>query len=172
MGRDEAMGWRGAALARNTGKKQAKNPSREDHSSVTRLKRYIVTCGARRNYKKLLHNCRSVKAIVQILKRELEELGVKGTPTLEKCRVVRLKREEAAELASLDTCNIIATVGRPRRRTTWNPYQMSPPRDASPVGYKKAMGSDSEGDEAPPRKKRPMDWSNLKGIISDDGDSD
>ncbi|KAM4012263.1 HIRA-interacting protein 3-like, partial [Anomaloglossus baeobatrachus] len=150
-----------------SGKKQS--VAKEDHPSILRLKKYILTCGARRNYKKLFQNCRSVKAMVEVLKKELEDLGVKGNPSLEKCRVVRLKREEAAELAELDTGNIIATAGRPRRRNTWNPYKASPIREDSP--YRKTMGSDSEG-EGPPRKKRPMDWSSLRGIISDDGDSD
>ncbi|XP_063791310.1 HIRA-interacting protein 3 isoform X2 [Pseudophryne corroboree] len=153
-------------------KMQGKVTSKEDHPSIVRLKRYVLTCGARRNYKKLFQDCRSVKSMVQVLKNELEELGVKGNPSLEKCRVVRLKREEAAELAELDTSNILPTVGRPRRRNTWNPYKTSPSRDTSPSDYRKDVASDSEGEEGPPRKKRPMDWSCLKGIISDDGDSE
>ncbi|KAG9468172.1 hypothetical protein GDO78_013607 [Eleutherodactylus coqui] len=151
----------------NSNKKQS--ASKEEHPSIVRLKKYILTCGARKNYKKLFQDCRSVKSMVEVLKKELEDLGVKGKPSLEKCRVVRLKREEAAELAELDTSNIIATAGRPRRRTTWNPYQTSPKHESSP--YHKTVGTDSEGEEGPPRKKRPMDWSSLRGIISD-GDSD
>uniref|UniRef100_A0AAY4CHK9 Uncharacterized protein n=1 Tax=Denticeps clupeoides TaxID=299321 RepID=A0AAY4CHK9_9TELE len=48
----------------------------EDFLAVSRLKRYIALCGARRNYKKLLENCRSVKSMVAVLKKELEDLGV------------------------------------------------------------------------------------------------
>lgn len=154
-------------------KKQSKSTSREDHPSIARLKKYILTCGTRRNYKKLFQNCRSVKSMVEVLKKELEDLGVKGNPSLEKCRIARLKREEAAELAELDTSNIIAVAGRPRRRNTWNPYKASSSLDTSPPPtYRKELSSDSEGEEGPPRKKKPMDWSSLKGIISDDGDSE
>lgn len=50
----------------------------EENKAVSRLKRYIALCGVRRNYKKLLDGCRSVKAKVAVLKKELEELGVEG----------------------------------------------------------------------------------------------
>lgn len=50
----------------------------DENKAVSRLKRYISLCGVRRNYKKLLEGCRSVKAKVAVLKKELEELGVEG----------------------------------------------------------------------------------------------
>ena len=50
----------------------------KDNTAVARLKRYIALCGVRRNYKKLLDGCCSIKSKVAVLKRELEELGVKG----------------------------------------------------------------------------------------------
>lgn len=50
----------------------------EENKAVSRLKRYIALCGARPNYKKLLEDCRSVKAKVTVLKKQLEELGVEG----------------------------------------------------------------------------------------------
>lgn len=49
-----------------------------DDKAVTRLKRYISLCGVRRNYKKLLEGCRSVRSQVAALKKELEDLGVHG----------------------------------------------------------------------------------------------
>lgn len=54
----------------------------EENKAVSRLKRYIALCGARPNYKKLLEDCRSVKAKVTVLKKQLEELGVEGRCTL------------------------------------------------------------------------------------------
>uniref|UniRef100_H2ZTD1 HIRA interacting protein 3 n=1 Tax=Latimeria chalumnae TaxID=7897 RepID=H2ZTD1_LATCH len=152
---------------------------REDHPTIKRLKRYILTCGARRNYKKLFQGCRSNKAKIQVLRKELENLGVKGNPSLEKCKAVKLKREEDEELASLDISNIIHTQGRPRRRSVWNPYQSSREEEEeeqvlpSQEGYKKTLASDSDSsEEGQPAKKRLWDWSNLKGIISDEGESD
>uniref|UniRef100_A0A8D0CX98 HIRA interacting protein 3 n=1 Tax=Sander lucioperca TaxID=283035 RepID=A0A8D0CX98_SANLU len=75
--------------------------------AVVRLKRYISLCGLRPNYKKLLDGCRSVRSQVAVLKKELEELGVHGQPSVKKCKIVRLKREETQELAELDVSNII-----------------------------------------------------------------
>jgi len=50
----------------------------EDDKAVVRLKRYIALCGAKRNYKKLLEGCRSIRSKVAVLKKELEDLGVQG----------------------------------------------------------------------------------------------
>ncbi|XP_016426743.1 HIRA-interacting protein 3-like isoform X2 [Sinocyclocheilus rhinocerous] len=146
----------------------------EENKEVSRLKRYIALCGVRRNYKNLLDGCRSVKAKVAVLKKELEELGVEGQPSIEKCKKARLKREEAQELAELDVSNIIATQGRPKRRTAaaaWPPAQnVSPP----PSAYKCVVDSDSDSGESHRNtgRKRGAAWANLQGIISDDGESD
>ncbi|XP_048089553.1 HIRA-interacting protein 3 isoform X5 [Alosa alosa] len=128
---------------------------KEEHKSVSRLKHYIALCGARRNYKKLLSNCHSVETQVTTLKTELEALGVHGHPSVKKCKIARLKREEAQELAGLDMSNIIATEGRPRRQA---------PRSAS----KRLVDSDSPSTRG---SQSATDWSRLRGIISDE-DSD
>uniref|UniRef100_A0A2K5IKR3 Histone chaperone domain-containing protein n=1 Tax=Colobus angolensis palliatus TaxID=336983 RepID=A0A2K5IKR3_COLAP len=135
----------------------------EDHPAVMRLKRYIRACGAHRNYKKLLGSCCSHKERLSILRAELEALGMKGTPSLEKCRALKEQREEAAEVASLDVANIISGTGRPRRRTAWNPLG-----EAAPPGelYRRTLDSDEER----PRPA-PPDWSHMRGIISSDGES-
>ncbi|EHB14396.1 HIRA-interacting protein 3 [Heterocephalus glaber] len=135
----------------------------EDHPAVTRLKRYIRACGAHRNYKKLLGSCRSHKECLSVLRAELEALGMKGNPSLEKCRALKEQREEAAEVASLDVANIISSSGRPRRRTAWNPSG-----EAAPFGelYRRTLDSEEEQ----PRQA-PPDWSHMRGIISSDGES-
>ncbi|XP_059011545.1 HIRA-interacting protein 3 isoform X2 [Mustela lutreola] len=135
----------------------------EDHPAVMRLKRYIRACGAHRNYKKLLGPCRSHKERLSVLRAELEALGMKGNPSLEKCRALKEQREEAAEVASLDVTNIISGSGRPRRRTAWNPS-----READTPGelYCRTLGSEDEQPRAPP-----PDWSHMRGIISSDGES-
>ncbi|XP_020862336.1 HIRA-interacting protein 3 isoform X2 [Phascolarctos cinereus] len=83
----------------------------EDHPAVVRLKRYIRACGAHRNYKRLLGSCRSHQERLRVLKAELQDLGLEGNPSLEKCRAVKERREEAAEMASLDVSNIISSSG-------------------------------------------------------------
>ncbi|XP_065447038.1 LOW QUALITY PROTEIN: HIRA-interacting protein 3 [Chrysemys picta bellii] len=130
----------------------------EEHPAVRRLKRYILACGVRRNYRKLLAGCRSVKQRVGVLRRELEAIGLQGNPSLERCRALRLRREEAAEVAALDVGNIIASDGRPRRRNIWSLYS-TPPADP-PVA-----------DGGPPAR-HPVDWSSLRGVISSDAESD
>ncbi|XP_061446054.1 HIRA-interacting protein 3 isoform X2 [Rhineura floridana] len=129
----------------------------EEHPSIRRLKRYIRECGVHRNYKKLLVGCRSRKAQVEVLKQELENLGLKGTPSLAKCKALKQKREEAAEVASLDLSNIITTEGRPRRRNVWSLYSKPEEPPSSP--------------EKSPIHRPIRDWSRLRGVISSDGDS-
>nr|XP_048708756.1 LOW QUALITY PROTEIN: HIRA-interacting protein 3 [Caretta caretta] len=144
-------------------RKKGKAPGpAEEHPAVRRLKRCILACGVRRNYGKLLAGCRSVKQRVGVLRRELEAIGLQGNPSLERCRALRLHREEAAELAALDVGNIIVSDGRPRRRNIWSLYSTPPGRPPS----------------CPPRRRRgppipvPTDWSSLRGVISSDGESD
>ncbi|XP_002756089.2 HIRA-interacting protein 3 isoform X1 [Callithrix jacchus] len=134
-----------------------------DHPAVMRLKRYIRACGAHRNYKKLLGSCRSHKERLSVLRAELEALGMKGNPSLEKCRALKEQREEAAEVAALDVANIISGSGRPRRRTAWNPLgETAPPGEL----YQRTLDSEEER----PRPA-PPDWSHMRGIISSDGES-
>lgn len=145
------------------GRKAASGRRGEDHPAVMRLKRYIRACGAHRNYKKLLGSCRSHKERLSVLRAELEALGMKGNPSLEKCRALKEQREEAAEVASLDVANIISGSGRPRRRTAWNPSG-----EAVPPGelYRRTLDSEEER----PRQA-PPDWSHMRGIISSDAES-
>lgn len=146
-----------------TGQKAGSHRRGEDHPAVARLKRYIRACGAHRNYKKLLGSCRSHKERLSVLRAELEALGMKGNPSLEKCRALKEQREEAAEVASLDVANIISSSGRPRRRNAWNPSG-----EGIPSGelYRRTLDSEEER----PRQA-PPDWSHMRGIISSDGES-
>lgn len=146
-----------------TGQKAGSRRCGEDHPAVVRLKRYIRACGAHRNYKKLLGSCSSHKERLSVLRAELEALGMKGNPSLEKCRALKQQREEAAEVASLDVANIISSTGRPRRRNAWNPSG----EGISPGElYHRTLDSEEER----PRQA-PPDWSHMRGIISSDGDS-
>ncbi|XP_073915414.1 HIRA-interacting protein 3 isoform X1 [Castor canadensis] len=145
------------------GRKAGSDRRGEDHPAVMRLKRYIRACGAHRNYKKLLGSCRSHKERLSVLRAELEALGMKGNPSLEKCRALKEEREEAAEVASLDVANIISGSGRPRRRTAWNPSG-----EAALSGELYCRTLDSE-EERP--RQAPPDWSHMRGIISSDCES-
>ncbi|XP_054891253.1 HIRA-interacting protein 3 isoform X2 [Poeciliopsis prolifica] len=157
---------------KKTKKTDEKNccPKDED-KAVVRLKRYIALCGVRRNYKKLLDGCRSTRSKVAVLKKELEDLGLRGNPSIEKCKKIRLKREEAQELAELDVDNIISTEGRPRRRGTSAMQVHKEP----PSSYQRTLNSDSDSDQennAPKGRRKISEWANLHGIISDDADTE
>uniref|UniRef100_A0A665URQ5 Histone chaperone domain-containing protein n=1 Tax=Echeneis naucrates TaxID=173247 RepID=A0A665URQ5_ECHNA len=150
----------------NESSDESENGNNSDNKAVVRLKRYIALCGVKRNYKKLLGDCRTINSMVTVLRKELEDLGVHGTPTIQKCKKVLKKREKAQELASLDASNIITTQGRPKRRQAW---QHNPPSSV----YQHSLNSDSDDQEnTHTGRRRATDWANLQGIISDDADSD
>ncbi|XP_014894771.1 HIRA-interacting protein 3 isoform X3 [Poecilia latipinna] len=159
-------------MKKKTKKTDEKNRGPKDEDkAVVRLKRYIALCGVRRNYKKLLDDCRSTRSKVAVLKKELEDLGLRGNPSIEKCKKIRLKREEAQELAELDVHNIISTKGRPRRRGTSAMQVQKEP----PSSYQRTLNSDSDCDQendAPKGRRKISEWANLHGIISDDADTD
>ncbi|KAI8978518.1 hypothetical protein BDB01DRAFT_277005 [Pilobolus umbonatus] len=72
---------------------------------------------------KELADCKSPTSQIRKLKAMLEELGVKGRPTIEKCEAIKAERELKAELDSLDTTLILneeKTEGRPRTRAKKN----------------------------------------------------
>nr|XP_020453515.1 HIRA-interacting protein 3 [Monopterus albus] len=143
-----------------------------DDKAIVKLKRYIALCGVRQNYKKLFDGCGSVNSKVAVLKKELEALGVHGKPSLQKCKKVRMKREEDRELADLDVSNIIATQGRPKRRAA---LAWQKPDDPPLSKYQHTLNSSSDSDQennTPRVHRRATDWANLRGIISDDASSD
>ncbi|XP_024127126.1 HIRA-interacting protein 3 [Oryzias melastigma] len=143
----------------------------DSEKAIVRLKRYISLCGVRKNYKKMLEGCKSIKAKVAVLKKELEDLGVQGNPSIEKCKKIRMKREEAQEVAELDVGNIITTQGRPKRRGISARMESNgSPSSAYQRTLNSSSGSDRENQTSRERKKI-SEWTNLRGIISDDGDS-
>lgn len=73
---------------------------------------------------KELADCENAAAEVRKLKSMLEELGVRGRPTIEKCEAIKKERELKAELDSLDTSLIMNDTGR--RTRTRNNVQSKP----------------------------------------------
>ncbi|XP_014118412.1 PREDICTED: HIRA-interacting protein 3 [Pseudopodoces humilis] len=118
---------------------------RKDTPEVTRLKRYLRAAGWRPNYKRLFRKCRSQRELLEALRGALRDMGLHGTPSLARCRRLRRRREEKAELAALDAANILPA--RSRRRNPEN-CQKSPPESPLP----------------------PPDWSRLRGIVSSDSE--
>lgn len=53
-------------------------PQQGTNKTIVRLMRCIAACGVRRNYKKLLRDCRTIDSKVAVLRKELQDLGVDG----------------------------------------------------------------------------------------------
>ncbi|KAK2710623.1 hypothetical protein QYM36_011972 [Artemia franciscana] len=101
---------------------QKTQPSKSKSNSERRmkkLKKYLRECGYRmKNYETFFQDCKSEAAKIRKLLAKLEELGIKGQPTLEKCKKIRLKLEKKKEVEELDIGNIIESQGRSLRCTT------------------------------------------------------
>ncbi|KAG2184697.1 hypothetical protein INT43_000610 [Umbelopsis isabellina] len=77
--------------------------------TIKRLKNYVNKCGVRKVWSKELADCKTTSAQIARLKSILQDLGVEGRPTLEKCEKVKSERELKAEIESLSTENILET---------------------------------------------------------------
>lgn len=76
---------------------------------IARLKKYIHAAGIKvKKYDDLWSNCKSNKQKIDRLKLLLEENGISGRPTLQKCEMAKAKREQDREIAELDPKNIIS----------------------------------------------------------------
>ncbi|XP_030826621.1 HIRA-interacting protein 3 [Camarhynchus parvulus] len=117
----------------------------KDPPEVARLKRYLRAAGGRPNYKQLFRKCRSRREVLEALRGALRDLGLRGTPSLARCRRLGRRREEKAELAAFDASNILPA--RSRRRNPENAPK-SPPKSPLP----------------------PPDWSRLRGVVSSDSE--
>ncbi|CAL1278194.1 unnamed protein product [Larinioides sclopetarius] len=97
-------------------KKGKKHPSASENK-IEHLKKYLRVAGIRiSNYNKLFENCKTMKAKCEKMMSLLEKEGLKGRPTLEKCKKLRKKIETKREIAELDVSNILKEGGgRPKR---------------------------------------------------------
>ncbi|GFU00002.1 uncharacterized protein NPIL_80231 [Nephila pilipes] len=98
------------------GKKKEQKHSSASENKIEHLKKYVRAAGLRvQCYTKLFENCKSVKAKCEKLLHLLEKEGLKGRPTLEKCKKLKKKIETKKEIAELDVSNILVTKGRSKR---------------------------------------------------------
>lgn len=97
--------------------KRRKNKAPDEDKRIISLKKYLKTAGIRvHNYADLWKDCRSNKARAQKLLSLLEENGLKGRPTIEKCKKLRKKIETRREVEELDLANVMECgEGRTRR---------------------------------------------------------
>ncbi|XP_050684920.1 uncharacterized protein LOC126979588 [Leptidea sinapis] len=64
---------------------------------ITDMKKFCKAAGIRFDYKKLVEGCTKNKERVAKMQKLLDEAGVEGTPTLEKCRAIKLAKMEKKE---------------------------------------------------------------------------
>ena len=110
--------------------KTMKKSSEEKYQiRIKHLKRMINTAGIRvRSYELLWKGCSTDKQRINKLQSLLEEEGISGRPTLEKCRALKKKKEIAEELAVLQENVILNPSGRSRRNVQHdNPQAREPP---------------------------------------------
>ncbi|KAI8335224.1 hypothetical protein BD560DRAFT_414172 [Blakeslea trispora] len=115
--------------------------SEKDEDTIKKLKQFISKCGVRKVWSKELADCKNAKAEIAKLKNMLEELGVHGRPTIEKCEAIKKERELKAELDSLDTSLII-------NQDNERPTRASRNRSVRKPTYTIDAATDSEEEEA------------------------
>ncbi|GBC07539.1 hypothetical protein RclHR1_07520003 [Rhizophagus clarus] len=126
----------------------------KNEKRIKTLKSFINKCGVRKNWSRELADCGTDSSKIKKLKKILEDLGIEGRPTLEKCKKVKKSRELEAELKAMDVDNIISDDVKETRkarasRGIFNPVgrrvsrisQSSPEYDDS---SSKGVQSDSE----------------------------
>ncbi|KAJ1900176.1 hypothetical protein LPJ66_001634 [Kickxella alabastrina] len=80
--------------------------SKANEATISNLKSYINKCGLRKVWAKELSGMNAAQQI-RHLKKLLDNLGMEGRPTLEKCKKIKDKRELQAELEAMDNNVII-----------------------------------------------------------------
>ncbi|KAI9506800.1 hypothetical protein BX070DRAFT_10170 [Coemansia spiralis] len=119
--------------------------SKGNEATIANLKSYINKCGLRKIWAKELAGMSGAEQI-RHLKQILDDLGMEGRPTLEKCKKIKDKRDLQAELDAMDQDNIIDKFGN-------KSLQDDIPRKRRSVAQKKVAYnvdqiSDSEEGEA------------------------
>ncbi|KAJ2089937.1 hypothetical protein IW138_003067 [Coemansia sp. RSA 986] len=84
----------------------SKSISAGSKTSIDNLKSYVNKCGLRKVWSKELAGMNGAQQI-RHLKKILEDLGMEGRPTVEKCKKIKAKRELQAELAAMNQDNVI-----------------------------------------------------------------
>ncbi|XP_055328128.1 HIRA-interacting protein 3-like isoform X3 [Paramacrobiotus metropolitanus] len=127
-------------------KKDSKNASaKEKDDPLKRYKTYLKEAGIRiNNYGKFFAGINSVKKQKERILEYLAEQGLQGKPTVESCRKLRAKRETAAEIASLDTKNIVSGRTRGSRSAAPEPVSHGAHSGKKPAGRRLKQTSVSD----------------------------
>ncbi|PVV04177.1 hypothetical protein BB560_001332 [Smittium megazygosporum] len=98
------------SISSPTSKQQKKHKSSsskaKDDDTISKLKKYVFKCGARKIWSKVLKD-KSKNEQVKYLKDLLSNLGMEGRPSLAKCAKIKAQRELEEELREIKEDNII-----------------------------------------------------------------
>lgn len=83
-------------------------------NTLGKLKSYVFKCGIRKIWKKELDGLDETASIAKV-RGILEELGMDGRPSLEKCKKIKDQREFAEEMKIIDESKILQTRLRGQR---------------------------------------------------------
>lgn len=87
-------------------------------NTLDNLKSYVFKCGVRKIWKKELEGLDEAASIAKV-RGILEELGVEGRPSLEKCKKIKEQREFAEEMKIIDETKILQTRLRGQKSTSF-----------------------------------------------------
>ncbi|KAJ2002837.1 hypothetical protein H4R26_003394 [Coemansia thaxteri] len=135
----------GDGKSNNTGGKVSK----ANESTISNLKQYVVKCGLRKVWSKELAGLDGAQQI-QHLKALLEELGMEGRPTLDKCKQIKAKRDLQAELDAIggDTADLVPASTVRSRRVTARKVAAAPDSEVSDSDNSDGDDNDKEPDAA------------------------
>ncbi|XP_046415344.1 HIRA-interacting protein 3-like [Neodiprion fabricii] len=102
---------------KKNGKRKSKDQDPNSDKKIKGLKKYIITAGIRVKYQDLWSGCTSNRQRIIRMQKLLQDNGIQGRPTLEKCKKLKIKNAAKKEVAELDKSNIISEgrVTRSRR---------------------------------------------------------
>ncbi|VDO44466.1 unnamed protein product [Haemonchus placei] len=159
-------------------KKEAKSDVTQSAASIrlTKLKKMVTLAGIRIVYKKLFEDIGdSDRKRVKALEKELERRGLTPPFTMESCKAFRLQKEQEAELAELAKNQIIEIGDNPKRRVTRGQHSAAlASRRRRGIIFEESSNEDEEEKEEREHMKEETQnmFKNLRGIVSDDAESD
>ncbi|VVC98078.1 unnamed protein product, partial [Leptidea sinapis] len=176
---DESSGSSGSGIKRGPGRpKGSKNtavpktpstPGRRGRPPVppelrgpgiTDMKKFCKAAGIRFDYKKLVEGCTKNKERVAKMQKLLDEAGVEGTPTLEKCRAIKLAKMEKKEQEKQAKREAKTKRSEGTRRMT---------RGATGVKPRQRIVISSDEEDGTPAARRTL--SKLRSSVNDESDS-
>ncbi|EPB75888.1 hypothetical protein ANCCEY_05048 [Ancylostoma ceylanicum] len=157
--------------------KSIRKRSRKSAASIrlSKLKKMVILAGFRIPYKKLFEDIEdSDRQRVKALESEMERRGLTPPFTMESCKAFKLRKEQEDELKELSK-NSIIEIGESHGRVTRGQRSAAlASRRRRGIIFEESSDEDEEVVEEREHMKQETQnmFKNLRGIVSDDADSD